>query len=121
MKSCDRGFVTDVLHYALHQNIYPKECYLSTLHNNVVHTQNIGENLSVSTLTSNHHRAGGGKGVVQQPRGEPGQGIDPELRTRMFYDYGDLLSSLNGCYGMLHSHKQIIPLSLTILFVTPNK
>ena len=52
------------------------------------------------TLTSDH-RAGGGKGVVQQPRCAPGQGINPELRTQMFFDYGDLLSSLNGCYGRL--------------------
>ncbi|PIK58032.1 putative glutamate dehydrogenase A-like [Apostichopus japonicus] len=40
--------------------------------------------------------AGGGKGVVQMPEGERHK--DAEFRTAMFHDYGEFLSSLNGCY-----------------------
>ncbi|XP_038054455.1 leucine dehydrogenase-like isoform X1 [Patiria miniata] len=40
--------------------------------------------------------AGGGKGVVQQPRS--GEHLDPDNRAKLFFDYGDFLSSLNGCY-----------------------
>ncbi|XP_064633528.1 leucine dehydrogenase-like [Lineus longissimus] len=40
--------------------------------------------------------AGGGKGVVAEPLGM--KHLDPEFREKLFYDYGELLSSLNGCY-----------------------
>ncbi|XP_035665311.1 leucine dehydrogenase-like [Branchiostoma floridae] len=40
--------------------------------------------------------AGGGKGVVQEPMHNKHR--DPDFRQKMFYDYGDFLSSLNGCY-----------------------
>ncbi|XP_071960874.1 leucine dehydrogenase-like [Antedon mediterranea] len=40
--------------------------------------------------------AGGGKGVIQEPPSDNHK--DPEFRTSLFYDYGEFLSSLNGCY-----------------------
>ncbi|KAJ8046773.1 Glutamate dehydrogenase 1, mitochondrial [Holothuria leucospilota] len=40
--------------------------------------------------------SGGGKGVIQMPDG--GKEKDPSFRTDMFHDYGEFLSSLNGCY-----------------------
>ncbi|XP_078676478.1 leucine dehydrogenase-like [Branchiostoma floridae x Branchiostoma belcheri] len=40
--------------------------------------------------------AGGGKGVVQEPMHNKHR--DPSFRQNMFFDYGDFLSSLNGCY-----------------------
>jgi len=40
--------------------------------------------------------AGGGKGVVAEPEGK--QHVDPLFRQQLFYDYGDFLTSLNGCY-----------------------
>lgn len=39
---------------------------------------------------------GGGKGIIPQP--ENRQHIQPEFRQALFFDYGDFLSSLNGCY-----------------------
>lgn len=39
---------------------------------------------------------GGGKGIIPQPEGR--QHVQPEFRQALFYDYGDFLSSLNGCY-----------------------
>jgi len=41
--------------------------------------------------------AGGGKGVIHQPPNHR----DPAVRRDVFFDYGDFLTSLNGCYGML--------------------
>ncbi|XP_006823491.1 leucine dehydrogenase-like [Saccoglossus kowalevskii] len=40
--------------------------------------------------------AGGGKGVVQVPMAN--KHFIQDYRTQIFYDYGDFLSSLNGCY-----------------------
>jgi len=40
--------------------------------------------------------AGGGKGVIAEPEGK--QHTDPVFRQQLFYDYGDFLTSLNGCY-----------------------
>ncbi|KAL1420692.1 hypothetical protein MTO96_004435 [Rhipicephalus appendiculatus] len=40
---------------------------------------------------------GGGKGIIPQP--ENRQHVQPEFRQALFFDYGDFLSSLNGCYG----------------------
>lgn len=40
--------------------------------------------------------AGGGKGVIASPGKEAEN--DPDFRRNMFLDYGDFLSSLNGCY-----------------------
>ncbi|XP_077545445.1 phenylalanine dehydrogenase-like [Haemaphysalis longicornis] len=39
---------------------------------------------------------GGGKGIIPQP--ENRQHVQPEFRQALFFDYGDFLSSLNGCY-----------------------
>lgn len=39
---------------------------------------------------------GGGKGIIPQP--DDRQHVQPEFRQALFYDYGDFLSSLNGCY-----------------------
>ncbi|GFR10010.1 leucine dehydrogenase [Trichonephila clavata] len=38
----------------------------------------------------------GGKGLILEPKDR--QHIQPEFRQKIFYDYGDFLSSLNGCY-----------------------
>ena len=40
--------------------------------------------------------AGGGKGIIASPGKEKAN--NPEFRRKMFLDYGDFLSSLNGCY-----------------------
>ncbi|XP_074645751.1 leucine dehydrogenase-like isoform X2 [Tubulanus polymorphus] len=40
--------------------------------------------------------AGGGKGVIAAPSDK--SHIDPDFRQKMLYDYGDFLTSLNGCY-----------------------
>ncbi|XP_070558872.1 leucine dehydrogenase-like isoform X1 [Ptychodera flava] len=40
--------------------------------------------------------AGGGKGVIQVPSAD--KHIHQDYRAQIFYDYGDFLSSLNGCY-----------------------
>lgn len=39
--------------------------------------------------------AGGGKGVIASPGNKAN---DPEFRRKIFLDYGDFVSSLNGCY-----------------------
>ncbi|CAL1286670.1 unnamed protein product [Larinioides sclopetarius] len=39
---------------------------------------------------------GGGKGLIFEPKDR--QHIQPEFRQKIFYDYGDFLSSLNGCF-----------------------
>ena len=51
-------------------------------------------------------RAGGGKGVIAAPEYDISH---PGIRKQMFMDYGDFLSSLNGCYGKAEQ---------TMLFVT---
>lgn len=43
-------------------------------------------------------RAGGGKGVIAAPEYDISH---PGIRKQLFLDYGDFLSSLNGCYGMI--------------------
>ena len=43
-------------------------------------------------------RAGGGKGVIAAPEYDVSH---PGIRKQMFMDYGDFLSSLNGCYGKI--------------------
>lgn len=40
--------------------------------------------------------AGGGKGVIAEP--DANRHLDPEYRRNLFFDYGDFLTSLNGCY-----------------------
>ncbi|XP_077985162.1 leucine dehydrogenase-like [Glandiceps talaboti] len=40
--------------------------------------------------------AGGGKGVIQVPSAN--KHFHQDYRAQIFYDYGDFLSSLNGCY-----------------------
>ncbi|KAG8195061.1 hypothetical protein JTE90_029640 [Oedothorax gibbosus] len=39
---------------------------------------------------------GGGKGLIFEPKDR--QHIQPEFRQKIFYDYGDFVSSLNGCF-----------------------
>ncbi|KAF8781629.1 Leucine dehydrogenase like protein [Argiope bruennichi] len=41
---------------------------------------------------------GGGKGLIFEPKDR--QHIQPEFRQKIFYDYGDFLSSLNGCFSL---------------------
>ncbi len=41
-------------------------------------------------------RAGGGKGVIAAPEYDISY---PGVKKQLFLDYGDFLSSLNGCYG----------------------
>ncbi|GIY59363.1 leucine dehydrogenase [Caerostris darwini] len=38
----------------------------------------------------------GGKGLILEPKDR--QHIQPEFRQKIFYDYGDFVSSLNGCF-----------------------
>ncbi len=45
-------------------------------------------------------RAGGGKGVIAAPEYDISH---PGIRKQIFLDYGDFLSSLNGCYGKFFS------------------
>ncbi|XP_067124859.1 phenylalanine dehydrogenase-like isoform X3 [Centruroides vittatus] len=42
---------------------------------------------------------GGGKGLIPEPIDR--QHINPEFRQNLFYDYGDFVSSLNGCYSVI--------------------
>lgn len=46
-----------------------------------------------------HFRIGGGKGLICEPADR--QHIQPEFRQKLFYDYGDFVTSLNGCFSML--------------------
>ncbi|XP_022255575.1 uncharacterized protein LOC106471255 [Limulus polyphemus] len=39
---------------------------------------------------------GGGKGLISEPPNR--QSLQPEFRQKLFFDFGDFVSSLNGCY-----------------------
>ena len=42
------------------------------------------------------HRAGGGQGLLAEPLDK--KHLWPEFRQNLFYDFGDFLTSLNGCF-----------------------
>lgn len=42
------------------------------------------------------YRAGGGKGIIVAPQ-YGHKYLDPEFRREVFMDFGEFLSSLNGC------------------------
>ena len=43
-------------------------------------------------------RAGGGKGIIAAPKGN--QHLEPSFRTQAYMDFGEFLTSLNGCFSM---------------------
>ncbi|XP_076372909.1 L-tryptophan dehydrogenase-like [Tachypleus tridentatus] len=52
---------------------------------------------------------GGGKGLISEPPNR--QGLQPEFRQKLFFDFGDFVSSLNGCYSVLQMLQCSFPYS----------